>query len=102
MRFWWDIVTAMRAVPDADFTFGWTTTSAVPSATWRANTRVGPGGHRPAGRGNDVGGDDSYFVNQIAGFVADNDVVEAGLRDHQGQFPSPGYLEATAALIKDF
>jgi hypothetical protein len=34
--------------------------------------------------------------------IADNDVVEAGLWDYQGQFPSPGNLEATAALIKDF
>jgi hypothetical protein len=41
-------------------------------------------------------------VNQIAGFIPDKDVIEAGWWDYQGQFPSPGNPEATAALIKDF
>jgi hypothetical protein len=41
-------------------------------------------------------------VNQIAGFIADNDVIEAGLWDYQGQFFSSGNPGATAALIKDF
>jgi hypothetical protein len=48
------------------------------------------------------GGDDSYFVNQVAGFVADHDVIEAGLWDYQGQFPSTSNPAATAALVKDF
>ena len=55
---------------------------------------------RPAG-GNVGGGDDSYFVNQV-GFVADHDVIEAGLWDYQGQFPSTSNPAATAALVKDF
>ena len=41
-------------------------------------------------------------MNQIASFIADNDVIEAGLWDYQGQFPSSGNPAATAALIKDF
>jgi hypothetical protein len=57
---------------------------------------------RPVGRGNVGGGDDPYFVNQIAGFIADNDVIEAGLWDYQGQFFSSGNPGATTALIKDF
>ena len=57
---------------------------------------------RPAGSGNVGGGDDPYFVNHIAGFIADNDVIEAGLWDYQGQFPSSASPAATAALISDF
>lgn len=41
-------------------------------------------------------------MNHIAGFIADNDVIEAGLWDYRGQFPSSANPAATAALISDF
>ena len=158
VRYWRDIVTAMRAVPGADFTFDWNpniggTLSDLasyypgsayvgalgldvydmawqaypgPQAVWQQDLTEADGlnwlvsfgaAHgkplslpewglgvttRPVGRGNVGGGDDPYFVDQIAGFIADNDVIEAGLWDYQGQFPSSGNPAATAALIKDF
>jgi hypothetical protein len=57
------------------------------------------------GQGNAIlrlGGDAPYFVNHLAGFIGDNDVIEAGLWDYQGQFPSSANPDATTALIKDF
>jgi hypothetical protein len=155
---WQDIVTAMRAVPGADFTFDWNpniggTLSDLASyypggayvdaigfdvydmawqaypgqqAVWQKDLTEADGLNwlvsfgaehgkpltlpewglgittRPVGRGNVGGGDDPYFVNQIARFIADNDVIEAGLWDYQGQFFSSGNPGATAALIKDF
>jgi hypothetical protein len=158
VRFWRDVVTVMRAVPGADFTFDWnpnigSTLSDLasyypggayvgaigfdvydmawraypgPQALWQQDLTEADGLNwlvsfgaehgkplslpewglgitaRPAGRGNVGGGDDSYFVNQVAGFVADHDVIEAGLWDYQGQFPSTSNPAATAALVKDF
>jgi hypothetical protein len=156
--YWRDIVTAMRAVPGADFTFDWNPNIGAtlsdlasyypggayvdaigfdvydmawqaypgPQAVWQQDLTEadglnwlvsfgaehgkplslpewGPGTTtRPAGSGNVGGGDDPYFVNHIAGFIADNDVIEAGLWDYHGQFPSSANPAATAALISDF
>ncbi len=158
VRYWQDIVTAMRAVPGADFTFDWNPNIGAtlsdlasyypgdayvdaigfdvydmawrsypgPQAVWHNDLTEADGlnwlvsfgaAHgkplslpewglgittRPAGSGNVGGGDDPYFVNQIAGFIADNDVIEAALWDSQGQFPSPANPGATAALSQDF
>jgi hypothetical protein len=57
----------------------------------------------PAGSGNVSGGDDAYFVNQVASFITDHNFIEAGLWDYKGQFPnSSENPNATAALINDF
>ncbi|HBW18616.1 MAG TPA: hypothetical protein DEH11_06175 [Actinobacteria bacterium] len=57
----------------------------------------------PAGSGNVGGGDDPYFVTQIANFIASNNVIEAGLWDSKGQLPNASQNpNATAALISAF
>jgi hypothetical protein len=56
----------------------------------------------PAGSGNVGGGDDPVFVDQMATFIASHDVIEAGLWDPGGQFPSAANPAATSALIRDF
>jgi hypothetical protein len=57
----------------------------------------------PAGSGNVGGGDDAYFVNQVAAFIASNNFIEAGLWDNKGQLPnSSENPNATAVLMNDF
>jgi hypothetical protein len=58
---------------------------------------------QPPGSGNVGGGDDPYFVDQIAGFISGHNVIEAGLWDYTGNLPnSTVNPNATAALISDF
>ncbi len=58
---------------------------------------------QPPGSGAVGGGDDAYFVNQIAAFISSHTFIEAGIFDASGQFPDASVNpQATAALISDF